>query len=274
MKYIWLLISLVGVLITYPVFANYILKIENQASVPAIKIVQEAKSVDTLRVMTFNIQHGKGIDGQIDLSRIAQLIQETSADIVGLNEVDHFLPRSGLKNQLKFLGQKTEMNYFFAPGIDFGLGKYGNGVLTRSQVSNPLKEALPRIFRRESRVLLQFATLVSGQKVQIIVTHLGLNPVEKEKQLAFLTEKIQKITEPVILMGDFNLTPHSSLMRNFLQNTGLKSHSNEQTFPADNPNLKLDYILTSEQWEVVSPVEVISTQSSDHFALAGTFRLK
>ena len=75
-------------------------------------------------------------------------------------------------------------------------------------------------------------------------------------------------------MGDFNLTPYASLMRDFLEETGLRWHSDEQTYPADDPDLKLDYILTSEDWEVVSPVRVIPAQVSDHLPLVGTFRLK
>lgn len=274
MKTTWLLLSLVGALFTYPVLSNYIAQFKVPTSLPDEHIVEKVRTQDSLRVMTFNIQHGRGIDGQIDLMRIAQLILETDADVVGLNEVDLFLPRSGLTDQLKFLGERTGMNYFFATGVNFGLAKYGNGVLTRCQINNSQEVSLPRILERESRVLLQFSSVVDGRQVQIFVTHLGLNPLEKEKQLTFLAEKITAITDPIILMGDFNLTPYSSLMRDFLEETGLRWHSSEQTYPADNPSLKLDYILTSEEWEVVSPVQVIPAQASDHLALAGTFRLK
>ena len=44
-----------------------------------------------LKVMTFNIRHGKGMDERVNLERIAKVINKNSVDIIGLNEVDnHF----------------------------------------------------------------------------------------------------------------------------------------------------------------------------------------
>lgn len=41
--------------------------------------------------MTFNMHHGRGTDGKLSLERIANVIEESKADLIGLNEVDkHF----------------------------------------------------------------------------------------------------------------------------------------------------------------------------------------
>ena len=41
-----------------------------------------------LRVLTYNIQHGAGADGIVDLERQAEVIQRLKPDLVALQEVD------------------------------------------------------------------------------------------------------------------------------------------------------------------------------------------
>ncbi len=44
----------------------------------------------TLRLLSYNIRHGQGMDGQIDLKRIARVIADVSPDLVALQD----LPRA------------------------------------------------------------------------------------------------------------------------------------------------------------------------------------
>ena len=39
----------------------------------------------TIRIMTYNIHHGEGVDGHINLDRIATLIHSANVDLVGLS---------------------------------------------------------------------------------------------------------------------------------------------------------------------------------------------
>jgi len=48
----------------------------------------------TIRIMTYNIHHGAGIDGKVDIDRIAKVIARENADIVALQEVDRGVERS------------------------------------------------------------------------------------------------------------------------------------------------------------------------------------
>ena len=48
-----------------------------------------------LRVLSYNIHHGEGLDGRIDLERIASVIRASEADLVALQEVDQSTERSG-----------------------------------------------------------------------------------------------------------------------------------------------------------------------------------
>ena len=49
----------------------------------------------SLRVATWNIKHGLGMDGQLDLERIAATIETFDADIVALQEVDENVEKIG-----------------------------------------------------------------------------------------------------------------------------------------------------------------------------------
>ena len=53
---------------------------------------------DTVRVMSYNIHHGEGIDQVLDLERIAKLILDAKADIVGLQEVDRGVERTAKRD--------------------------------------------------------------------------------------------------------------------------------------------------------------------------------
>ena len=52
----------------------------------------------TFRVMTYNIHHGEGLDGKVDLLRIAELIKREGADIVALQEVDKGVERTARRD--------------------------------------------------------------------------------------------------------------------------------------------------------------------------------
>jgi hypothetical protein len=49
---------------------------------------------ETFKVMTYNIHHGEGRDGKVNLPRIAELIQCGRADLVALQEVDKGVERT------------------------------------------------------------------------------------------------------------------------------------------------------------------------------------
>ena len=48
-----------------------------------------------LKIITFNVAHGRGMDGKVDLQRQAEVIKEYKPDIVFLQEVDMYTKRAG-----------------------------------------------------------------------------------------------------------------------------------------------------------------------------------
>src|SRR4051794_39354446 len=91
-----------------------------------------------LNVMTFNIHHGRGTDRKLNIGRISQVIKESNADLIGLNEVDRFFSkRSDYIDQISWLAKHLEMNYAFGEAITLRSKKtnitrqYGNAFLSR-----------------------------------------------------------------------------------------------------------------------------------------------
>ncbi|MFA7493777.1 MAG: endonuclease, partial [Proteiniphilum sp.] len=50
---------------------------------------------NTHRLMSYNIHHGEGMDGKMDIERIGKLIIDINPEVVGLQEVDSVVARSG-----------------------------------------------------------------------------------------------------------------------------------------------------------------------------------
>ena len=107
---------------------------------------------NTLRIMSYNIRNGRGMDEVTDLERIAEAIRKVAPDVVAVQEVDSVTGRSGGIDVLRTLGERTLMFPTYAPAIDFDGGKYGVGMLSKEKPVSYRYIALPG--REEERVLL------------------------------------------------------------------------------------------------------------------------
>ena len=59
---------------------------------------------NTLRIMSYNIRNGRGMDEVTDLGRIAEAIRKVAPDVVAVQEVDSVTGRSGGIDVLRRLG--------------------------------------------------------------------------------------------------------------------------------------------------------------------------
>jgi endonuclease/exonuclease/phosphatase family metal-dependent hydrolase len=82
-----------------------------------------------INVLSYNIHHGEGTDGVIDLIRIADLIKNVNADFVALQEVDNGVERTHGINKADSLQKLTGMYYSFNKNISYQCGEYGNAIL-------------------------------------------------------------------------------------------------------------------------------------------------
>ena len=64
-----------------------------------------------LKIITFNVAHGRGMDGKVDLQRQAEVIKEYKPDIVFLQEVDMYTKRAGDMNQIREFSKAIGLYY-------------------------------------------------------------------------------------------------------------------------------------------------------------------
>src|SRR5690625_7572648 len=81
--------------------------------------------------MSYNIHHGRGLDDVVDLERIAEVIVESGAVIVALQEVDVGVERSGKVDIAAELARLTGLeHYVFGKNLDHEGGHYGVAVIS------------------------------------------------------------------------------------------------------------------------------------------------
>jgi endonuclease/exonuclease/phosphatase family metal-dependent hydrolase len=237
-----------------------------------------------LKVMTFNIHHGKGMDGKVNLERIAFVIEQSGADYISLNEVDRcFSKRSHFEDQIAVIAKKLNMYYAYGPALTFTvngsgqLRQYGNGFLSRF----PIESQYNHLFNArgvEGRSLLEVESRFYGQPLKLFITHLSLNPFVRHKQIEYILYKVKQQHKPVIMMGDWNMKPGSKAWHKITSYFKDVCHTvlNREvcTYPSRKPKTQLDYIFVNEHIQICS-VEVVEKipEASDHLPLQATLRL-
>ncbi|TVY09801.1 endonuclease/exonuclease/phosphatase family protein [Paenibacillus cremeus] len=215
-----------------------------------------------LQVMTYNIRHAEGLDGNIDPEAIANELREGHADVIALQEVDRWKWRSGLQDQVQYFAKSLGMYYAYAPAIQSGLSEYGIALLSRYPLTSVRYDVLSG--GREPRcVLLAELALGGGQKMTVATTHLGVTAVERDKQLPQLAAVLKPIQTPLLLMGDFN-SPAGGLEPT-LQPLGFAEVPLSTSEPTVLKGGVVDHIFTrSSEFSISSLASVIPSRASDH----------
>ena len=152
-----------------------------------------------LRVATFNIHHGEGLDRRIDLDRIARVIRSSGAEFVALQELDRGLERSGGEDQPADLSELLQMPVHFFPTFERSRGAYGIAIAC-ADAEEPHFVHLPQVGDEEPRGAIS----TRWRDYSVIATHLSQHPAAREEQLSALMAKALEIAAPTLLMGDFN----------------------------------------------------------------------
>lgn len=233
-----------------------------------------------LAVMTFNIHHGAGADGLVDLSHIAGVIRDHDVDVVGLQEVDrHFGARSDFADQATWLARELRMHVVFGANLDLDpleagqpRRQFGTAILTSAPVLDWDNTLLPRFGDHEQRGLLRARLNVRGVPVQVYNTHLEhTNQRERLAQVETITGLIGAQDDSVVLFGDLNAdpwTPEIQALTDRLVDAWEAAGIGEgHTYPTYDPHKRIDYVMQSDD-VVVRSVAVLtdpeSVSASDH----------
>ena len=204
-----------------------------------------------MRLVSYNIQYGKGKDGRFDLARICAALE--GADIIALQEVERHWPRSGDQDQAaeiaRLLGER--LYWVYGPGLDMDAGsgppgqrrrQFGNMVLSRWPIVSSRHHLLPKmgLVRQYSLQRSMIEAVVAPPDAPALrvhslhLSHVGdgdrspqverLLQVHREAPLEggawcgrhaeeawTLGQAPPPMPSAAIYMGDFNITPDSPL---------------------------------------------------------------
>ena len=155
-----------------------------------------------LRVATFNV-HAFG--GGAKLSEVATAIRACGADVVGLQEVDRFVSRSGKVDYAKAVSDATGYPYYyFSKAINLGGGEYGTMILSKQPIV--YAETIKITDVGESRVMGYVQLLTGKGAVNFFNVHMpNGSAAQKTNALRAMEEGIKGTgAKHYIVTGDFN----------------------------------------------------------------------
>jgi endonuclease/exonuclease/phosphatase family metal-dependent hydrolase len=201
-----------------------------------------SKAGDTLSIVSYNVKvfgnNPAAPDG--NYGTIAGVLQSLHPDVVCLQELDSVTTRTGQVYQLRQLSAITGWHYRYARAIPHLGGSYGLGITSRHPILS--STSFPLTSGTEQRILL----IVEFERWVVACTHLDLDAAISQKQAQEITAHVQSLYadsfKPVFLAGDFNAAPDSDTMKEFRRHWTPLS-GNGHTFPADAPDVCIDYIL-------------------------------
>ncbi len=198
-------------------------------------------NVDRIRVSTYNIHRGKGVDRIFDLSRTAKVLQDS--DVIGINEVAG--PTIfGEPNQAQILAKKLNMGWLYAPNqVRWFRNHFGNGLLSRFPVSFWASE--PLIYdQNESHSLKNIITAeiqLSDSYIAVLITHLDLGGI-RSAQLTRVIERFNRYG-CAILMGDMNSGAKDTRINTLVGQDGVVD-AIAKALGDQTPKMRVDWIFT------------------------------
>ena len=253
-----------------------------------------------VKLICYNIEYCEGIEGvwyqyfmfwkiffppkNIDL-QIIESLKKYKPDILSLVEIDTGSFRSK-KDEVKFLEHKFKM-HSFVEAIKYPfkswlklfhyvpiLNHQANAIISRYKIS----KTKYHLFHEGTKRVVIETTIHCPQKITLLLAHLALGKRARKKQIQELCGIVNKIKNPVILMGDFNTFNGETEIKKLMAETHLKDkarlHKYDRvlTQPAWHPKRRLDYVLTSPQIKV-KKYSVLKFPFSDHLPLFVEFRI-
>lgn len=193
----------------------------------------------SVKIMSWNLHAGKGLDGVRDIRRAAAVIKTASPDVAALQEIDRGTGRSGGVDQLAELEQGTGMHATWCRAIDFDGGEYGIAVLSKDEPISVRRVELPGAAEKRMLLIVDFPRYTVG------CTHLSLDAAERLASAAIIRSQLDP-GKPFFLAGDWNERPEDPAVRELRKPFALVS-GRSATFPANAPNRCIDYVAVSRR---------------------------
>jgi endonuclease/exonuclease/phosphatase family metal-dependent hydrolase len=220
-----------------------------------------------LRVATWNIQ--AALSAPPD--EIAAELQSMKADVMGLQEVDFRVRRSGFTDQPQTLATALAAHYVFAASIKWDGGDYGLAVVSRWPLVAVQRHRLDQTEYGEPRIVLEVTVCAHGRPLRIFNHHAAIGGHSRHSGLTRLRELVAPhLGGGVVVLGDFNERPTGAGLR-LLLDAGLVDAGAEQNANTAGGG-RIDYVLLDPPLaKRLRSTQVWPTRKSDHHALISEF---
>jgi endonuclease/exonuclease/phosphatase family metal-dependent hydrolase len=234
-----------------------------------------------VRVLSYNLHFGFDVAGWSDLEGLAEAVEASGAEVVGLQEVSRGWYINGSTDMLAWLQRRLRMPYARFAGASDAI--WGNAVLSRYPILSSAVTPLPRegVPLRRNALGVE-VDLGEGRRLRVVVTH--LHHVEGPDGAAVRLAQLPRLLETVagrpatVLLGDFNAEPGSAEIA-MVRSAGLTDafvtggggRADELTWPSDRPERRIDYLWLSPDL-AASEFAATTSTASDHRGVAVTVR--
>jgi endonuclease/exonuclease/phosphatase family metal-dependent hydrolase len=222
---------------------------------------------DTIRVLTYNIHHGEGMDELLGLERIAALIREVDPDLVALQEVDSVTNRTEQVDQAAELGRLTGMIPAFGRFMPYDGGAYGMAILSRWPILESTNIRLPDGEEPRTSLAITVDVPESERRLRFVGIHFYRTAEERLAQVKSLEAAMGETATPIVWAGDFNSTPESEVMQYLSGNWKILEKGEDRlTFSSYEPEREIDFVLVSpdSSFSLLGQMVLDEPVASDH----------
>ena len=228
------------------------------------------RATGALTIVSYNVHKCVGVDKRFDPARIADVIAETGADILALQEADRRLGRRVGLLDMAAIERRTGLRLLPLPTTPGGHGWHGNALLVRvGQPAGVRRLTLPGGEPRGAVIAdLEFP----AGRFRVVAAHLGLLKRHRERQAqAILAALAEEAEVPTVVLGDLNeWRPGQRSSLGALERSFGHVRAAPPTFPSRLPVLALDRMFWNRPG-LVAAVEAHDTPlarlASDHLPL-------
>ena len=217
-----------------------------------------------MEIVSWNVQKCIGVDLRRDVVRVARVLADHDADVIGLQEV---MRVSGM-DQAATIGNALAMKLAWGPARSVRGGSFGNALLVRGEILETRVHDVS-VRTQEKRACLEALIDVRGVRLRAFVCHFGLGFREREHQAARLRDIVRAARAadvPRVVLGDFNEWQRRGPVQRALASEFPRTPERVATHPSMLPLFALDRITWDAPLEGTVRVHPVA-RASDHRAL-------
>lgn len=252
---------------------------------PPSEHTSERDPTRLLRVATYNIHKGRGLDRRVQIARITEVLREIDGDIIALQEVLSVEGKNPEDHQARFISHELGFHYRIGETRKLHGGAYGNVTLSRFPFVHTHSYDITQPGREERGCLRADLQIASNRVLQVYNLHLGTSYRERDYQARRLFDSgiLKPLSEkgPRIILGDFNEwisgLPSRLLKDHFKSAPVRPLLGRSRTYPGFFPLVHLDHIYFDGGLDVVKVMVHRSRKAfvaSDHLPIIVDFRVQ